>query len=136
MSLDTLLNFHFFTIQTNEGADNVRGGINRKEGWMDEAVDLKGHFQAVEGKREELRSDYARVDLEVKWILFHNYTDYDIHPGKRILIMRNPFHQLNWDNKDDIRIFKIISRKEPVALRNYLTLFEIYLHEITRQTKI
>lgn len=134
MSLAALLNYHYFTLQTNEGADNVRGGLNRKEAWMDEAVNLKGHFQSVEGKREELNESYGRSDLEVKWILFHNYTQYDINTGKRLLIMKNPFHRLNKDVITDIRVFKVISRKEPVALRNYLTLFEIYLYEITRQT--
>lgn len=134
MSLANFLKDHYFTLQTNEAAGNVKGGINRKEGWVNEAENLNGHLQSVEGKREELRTDYNRVDLEVKWILFHNYQQYDIHTGKRILVMRNPLLVVNFNDKENIRVFKIISRKEPVRRAKTVILYEIYLHEITRQS--
>jgi hypothetical protein len=135
MSLKQLLNWHYFTVQTNEHAINQDGAIDRKGGWISKYENLKGHLQSVEGKRSDEVLDYAIKELEIKYILFHNHTNVFIKNinSYRILTWINPKIKIeNYQDLDNIRIFKIISLKEPVALRGRKTIFEVYLEEVLR----
>lgn len=133
MSLIKLLNWHYFTIQTNEATINEGGALNRRDGWITLYENLKGHLQSIPGHKNDESLDFHRKDLEIRYILWHNYTDKEIKTNKRILTWVNPKLPINnWDDKVNIRIFNIVSIKEPVALRGKKTLFELHLEEVLK----
>lgn len=135
MSLHQLLRWHRFTVQTNEHAVNQDGAIDRKGGWVTLYENLYGHLQAVEGKRSEEVLDYHIKEFEVKYILFHSHTKLFIRDitSYRILTWIDPRKKINnYTDINNIRIFKGISAKEPVAIRGSKTIFEIYLEEVLR----
>jgi hypothetical protein len=133
MSLLKLLNWHYFTVQTNEGTANQDGALNRKDGWVSIYENLKGHLQAAPGHRNEEVLDFHIKELEVRFILFHNYTNKEIKTNKRILTWVNPKLPISdYNDKVNIRIFNIVDIKEPVAIRGKKTLFELHLEEILR----
>lgn len=136
MSLFRLLRWHRFTIQTNEFAVNQGGAIDRRGGWINEFENLYCQLQAVSTNKNDERLDYHIAELEVKYILFHNYTDkYNKQnvKNKRILVWADPRLPItDFTDKVNIRVFNIISDKEPVAKRGSKTIFELYLEEVLR----
>ena len=134
MSLSKLLKWHYFTVQTNEGTANQDGALNRKDGWANLYINLKGHLQAIPSAKNDEVLDYNIKELCFRYILFHNYIDREISSNKRILVWSNPkLPIVDFNDKVNIRVFKIISLKEPVALRGKKTLFEIELEETVRK---
>lgn len=133
MSLQKLLKWHYFTVQTNEGTVNDGGALTRKHGWLNLYENLRGHLQTVPSQRNDENLQFHRKTVEVHNILFHGYTDKEIATNKRILVWNNPKLPIeHWDDIPNIRIFNIISIKEPVALRGNKTLFELHLEEVLK----
>ena len=133
MSLLKLLNWHYFTVQTNEAVINEGGALNRRDGWLNLYENLKGHLQSQPGQRNDEVLDYKRAELEIRHILWHNYTNKEINKSKRILVWSNPKLKIqNYKDVNNIRIFKITSIKEPVAIRGKKIIFELHLEEVIK----
>lgn len=143
MSLRTLLKWHKFTVQTNQyAAQSETGSIQRKDAWitLDNALNIHGHLQnTVEGGKrgkDNTILEYGIRELEIYWTIFHKHKFLaEIGPGHRILVHVDPRLPIDFNKPEDIRIFEVISPREPVALRQRnLTLFEVYLKQIFRQS--
>lgn len=145
MSLISLLKWHKFTVQTNEyAAQSVTGSIQRKDAWINvpNALNINGHLQNTieSGKRGKDNTilEYGIRELEIYWTIFHNHvflSEIPVDTGHRILVHKNPRSPIDLSKPEDIRVFEVISAKEPVSLRQRgLTLFEIYLKQIFRQS--
>jgi len=133
MSLHKLLTWHYFTVQTNEATINEGGALNRRDGWVNLYENLRGHLQTVAGQKNDEVLEYKRAELEVRHILWHNYTNKEISKNKRIVMWSEPRLKIqSFDDKVNIRIFNIVSIKEPVAIRGKKTLFELHLEEILK----
>ncbi len=140
MSLRQLLKWHYFSIQTNEGAGkDTSGAFNRKDHQQFTHKNLKGHLQASMSNRSQgsVIREYSKLELETTHILFHKFTDLNLSPGEKVLVNKtNPKKQItDFNDPSDIRIFNVIDNREPVALRQRgLIVVETLLKEITRQS--
>jgi len=138
MALKKLLKWHRFSLQTNEFVvKDDTGSLNRKDGWITTHENLHGHLQVARSnsRRDNTVDYYGIVEQEISHILFHNYASLDIKENYRILVNKsNPkFVISDFEVNSEIRIFQFVGNREPVSLRR-LTLFELYLKEITRQS--
>lgn len=145
MSLRSLLKWHKFVVQTNQYiGQSETGSLQRKDGWITVPKSVEqewwhGQLQnTVEGRqgRNNTVTEYGIRELELYWTIFHNHKELaTLSPAKRILININPKLSIDFTKPQDIRIFEVISAREPVALRERsLTLFEVYLKQIFRQS--
>ena len=145
MSLLSLLRWHKFTVQTNQYAtQSETGSIQRKDAWItiENGLNIRGHLQnTIESGRKGKDNtilEYGIRELELYWTIFHNHVflhELPIGTGHRILIHNNPRLSIDLSKPEFIRTFEVISAKEPVSLRQRgLTLFEVYLKQIFRQS--
>lgn len=151
MSLKGLLRWHYFSVQENITRETQLsdGSLDRKNSWLTCAQNLNGNIQSYSQIRDDRVMDYAQEEWERRYIIFHEETtvpvggiDTYIKLNMRVLVHQNPKTKLTFDgvgdvttSSDDVRIFKIISNKEPVALRERnLTLFELHIEENPRMS--
>jgi len=140
MALKALLRWHYFTVQTIEAAPIDQGGaVNRSSaGYVTKYTDIKGHLQSTLTSSSKGRNDvvvkFGLREFEIYWTLYHNNIEIQniLNSGHRILIHKDPRKPLPGD-KTLIRIFEVISAREPVAIRGKKTLFEVYLKEVKHQ---
>lgn len=142
MSLRSLLKRHYFSVQTNihTGRDSA-GALKLRDDWATIHENLQCHLQAVSSSSSKGRNDvittFGKPELELSHVIWHNSTTLDLSASHRLLIAKNAEEQIDFTTtltKDDLRIFDVVSPREPVVFRQIRskTLFEIYLMQNPR----
>lgn len=141
MSLKSLLNWHYFSLQSNAGIIKTdSGALERKGGFVTVPglSNLRGHLQTTNTSTAKGRNDTVLdrrlKELETYHTLFHGYRNTEFNSGCRILVNVDPVLPVVENDRTQTRIFEFIGNREPVRKPGGLVLFECYLKEINWQS--